>query len=817
MLPSAAIFSGKNILADDLSKSLVAAGCKVSIHGKNIDKIDAEYVFVFWDFSGRLSEFEELQKLGGKRIIYVDLFASEKKKTFLKTVLVGDLYGPGMVVSGGSLSKALINIVLERKLEIPDQDFEIETTFSPDAAQDLTRIMLSYGLTEPVSLLSKRVSFFEILKEIERVIPDSLFIQGQIKNAIPKEVLFPRIRQKFEDSDAVKKTLEWLVSNPPSKKIPERIPVISSVSNPKVKRSNKLGINYIIASVALIIILVCLPFVLLLSSAGLLKLGFDGVKKGQFFLAKKTLRAANIVASTSQKTFFFYSKVPFLGKVFLTTEKFAEISTRASRIGIDAINLAINLENLAGNMLGSKSYDLESLSENTYLAIDNLYKEASFLQSEIDSLPEVAKKYSTQVNDFEKTRTFLLYGQVLARRMPILLGSQKPMTYLVLFQNNMELRPTGGFIGSFGLATFDKGILSNMEFFDVYTADGQLKGHIEPPVPIKNYLGEANWYLRDSNWDPDFQISAARAEWFLEKEIEKTVEGVIAVDLEVAKSILKEIGPMTLADVGVTVDEKNLYEKVQYYVEANFFPGSQNKSNILTSLGKGILVSLTTAKSETLAKIAESSIANFEAKHIQLFFHDNESRNAISSLGWDGGVPPEAFGLIEANVGVNKANYFIQRKMDIVSEVATNKVHNTMVVTLKNTSSIALGISGRYKSYMRLLAPGGASAIRIEISAPGGIRRVDPEIAETGGRTEVGVLVEVLPSETKTITFKWDSLVNLDFSKKGQLTFHLRKQAGTGPDPVTARIIMPNGVDFSGNTYYNTILARDLISRISWQ
>ena len=56
---------------------------------------------------------------------------------------------------------------------------------------------------------------------------------------------------------------------------------------------------------------------------------------------------------------------------------------------------------------------------------------------------------------------------------------------------------------------------------------------------------------------------------------------------------------MTLSDVGVTVDEKNLYEKVQYYVEANFFPGSQNKSNILTSLGKGILVSLTTAKSET--------------------------------------------------------------------------------------------------------------------------------------------------------------------------------------------------------------------------
>ena len=68
----------------------------------------------------------------------------------------------------------------------------------------------------------------------------------------------------------------------------------------------------------------------------------------------------------------------------------------------------------------------------------------------------------------------------------------------------MELRPTGGFIGSYAIMTFDKGRLAEIVVNDVYTADGQLKGHVDPPEPIRKYLGEGGWFLRDSNWDPDF-------------------------------------------------------------------------------------------------------------------------------------------------------------------------------------------------------------------------------------------------------------------------------------------------------------------------
>ena len=157
----------------------------------------------------------------------------------------------------------------------------------------------------------------------------------------------------------------------------------------------------------------------------------------------------------------------------------------------------------------------------------------------------------------------------------------------------MELRPTGGFIGSFGLITFDGGRLSDLTVNDVYTADGQLNGHVEPPLPIKNYLGEASWWLRDSNWDPDFPTSAKRAEWFLDKELGKKVDGVIATDLYPIKEILKVTGSVFLSDYNSTITSENLYETTQNEVQNNFFPGTHKKASFLTALSRSLLGELT--------------------------------------------------------------------------------------------------------------------------------------------------------------------------------------------------------------------------------
>ncbi|MCD6225716.1 DUF4012 domain-containing protein, partial [bacterium] len=129
-----------------------------------------------------------------------------------------------------------------------------------------------------------------------------------------------------------------------------------------------------------------------------------------------------------------------------------------------------------------------------------------------------AKKITSKEKLLAEQQEVLEKGLKIAPFLDWLTGREQPRRFLVLLQNNMELRPTGGFIGSLAVLQFTDGQLIDFKVNDVYQADGQLKGHVEPPAPIKNILGEGGWYLRDSNWSPDFPVSAQRAAWFYRKE-----------------------------------------------------------------------------------------------------------------------------------------------------------------------------------------------------------------------------------------------------------------------------------------------------------
>ena len=127
-------------------------------------------------------------------------------------------------------------------------------------------------------------------------------------------------------------------------------------------------------------------------------------------------------------------------------------------------------------------------------------------------------------------------------------GRGNAKTYLLLLQNNTELRPGGGFIGNYGLLKFEEGKLKEITVEDVYTADGQLKEQIESPKQLAQLLTVDNFYLRDSNWSGDFEVNADLARDFLKKETGADVDGVIAVDLTFVANLLKATGPVKLSD-----------------------------------------------------------------------------------------------------------------------------------------------------------------------------------------------------------------------------------------------------------------------------
>ena len=347
--------------------------------------------------------------------------------------------------------------------------------------------------------------------------------------------------------------------------------------------------------------------------------------------------------------------------------------------------------------------------------------------------------------------------------------------------------------------------MSDFTLSDVYSADGQLKGHIEPPAPIKDHLGEANWFLRDSNWDPDFPTSASRAEWFLDKEIDKQVDGVIVLDLEPVKSMLMHTGPIYLADYDLDITKDNLYEKTQDEVHEDLFPGTHKKASFLTALSRNLVTEVSNLPSEKKALILKEFYKDLEERHIQISLHNTQVQDSVAALGWNGevatptcgsGCYADFVGVVEANVGVNKANYFIQRRHDLKIEILPKKIRRELTIELKNNANPSLGLLGKYKAYVRVLVPVNAEA------------HGNYDITTSGQRKELGFLAEVLGGEAQKLVISWST------PRVGNMSYgiYFRKQAGTGEDdPLNVSILAP-----TKSYSYNTNLSRDFLTKVTW-
>jgi len=287
--------------------------------------------------------------------------------------------------------------------------------------------------------------------------------------------------------------------------------------------------------------------------------------------------------------------------------------------------------------------------------------------------------------------------------------------YLVLLQNETELRATGGFIGSYAILSFQNGKLLNFEVKDVYEADGQLKGHVEPPIEIKNYLGEANWFMRDANWNPDFVKASADIQWFLNQEINKKVDGVIGIDLAVAKSIVGVIGEINVTDFKEKITKDNLYEQAEYYSESKFFPGSTQKASFLGTLGSQMFEEIKGLKSKQQLELVFSLVDLLEKNEIQLALNNNEVAKMVADLGWDGAMyqgkcsKENCFSdylfIVDSNFGVNKTNYFLSRSIEQVVDINESLVDRILKINYENMAKSNDFPGGQYKNYLRVYLP----------------------------------------------------------------------------------------------------------------
>ncbi len=408
----------------------------------------------------------------------------------------------------------------------------------------------------------------------------------------------------------------------------------------------------------------------------------------------------------------------------------------------------------------------------------------------------------------DETRVKITLGKETVNLLPEFLGVDgKERKYMILFQNESELRPTGGFIGSYGLITFKGGKLTEFKIKDVYEADGQLEGHVEPPWEIKSHLNEANWYMRDANWKADFVKTGADIQWFLEKETGQKVDGIIGIDLAVAKSMLGVIGEVHVPDFDEKISADNLYEQAEFYAETKFFPGSVQKASFLGGLGAQMFEEIKNLNIEKMGLLVDSMLDLLQKNEIQIAVNNSGLAKKINDLGWDGKIyngkcarencVPDFWYLVEANLGVNKANYFIQKGIEEVTEITQSSLNRTIRVTYENTAKNDNWPGGDYKNYVRIYLPKEVELSQISV-ADGydtSVKKVyvnsEINIKEVDGKKEVGFLMTVPVLKKRILEVKYNS--NFDFGAGKEFTYmkYIQKQPGTGETSLVSLISYP--------------------------
>lgn len=370
-------------------------------------------------------------------------------------------------------------------------------------------------------------------------------------------------------------------------------------------------------------------------------------------------------------------------------------------------------------------------------------------------------------------------------------GFDEKKTYLILLQNSMELRPTGGFIGSIAIVTIEDGIMETPFVQDVYALDGQLKGHVDPPGPIAELLKQEHWYLRDSNWDPDFAVSGEKARWFYEKETAGKVDGVIAISSPLLTDLLGVTGPLDLPDYNDRITKENFFGKSLFYTKADFFPGSTQKKDFLGSVGVALISRITSDSPGSAPGLVRVVGRALEAGDIQFWFPDRQGQIVVEQAGWAGAVirkePCEAASLpcmveriavVESNMGVNKVNAFIKRSVKSRVDVGQDGgVDGTVALTYQNTSTddAALTGGGVYLSYARMYLAADALVRSVLID---GVEA--PYTATTeNGSTIVGLAFTVPPGGEKTVTILYRRGMALHFvNNESLVVVSIRKQPG---------------------------------------
>jgi hypothetical protein len=395
-----------------------------------------------------------------------------------------------------------------------------------------------------------------------------------------------------------------------------------------------------------------------------------------------------------------------------------------------------------------------------------------------------------------------------APALSALLGFDRPVTYLVLVQNNHELRGTGGFISAVGTLTFERGKPTTLEFSDSYDIFQETSEYAWAPEPMRRYMGIELLLLRDANWSPDFPSSAALASALYTQDVGTELDGVVSIDLRAVQLLVEALGRIQVEGTDEPITGANIVEQVKRFFdqpleteEATGGSWWEQRKDFMPALAGAALQRIESGN-VNYASLMLKLVQALQEGAIQIWVKDPGVMDTLAEAGWDGGMHPEngadLLFYTDTNMGYNKVDSVLERSLDYQvtwPDAAGEAPIATVTMTYRHPIEVADhgcdptprygetydDMAARcYFDYVRLYAPGGSTLIEatgLEADS------VTSERGEAGTQRFSGYFV-MEPGTEHTVSFTYE--LPPDMTPDGYRLVLLR-QSGTGALPVSLR------------------------------
>lgn len=583
---------------------------------------------------------------------------------------------------------------------------------------------------------------------------------------------------------------------------------------------------------------------------------------------KKELLAAQEAFSSTPLIRF----IPFVRSQVIAGDKLLIAGVHGAQAGADAMAVGEKLfdplqnESITYATFGRdhKERIVNQLvaEKDTILTIQNNLTAATDAVADIDTrflIPQLKESIVPVQQQIPQAQFFIDNLSPSLEVLPSLVGVDSPKRYLFLLQNNNELRPTGGFIGTYGVLELEDLEINSFVTDNIYNIDLPASDIIgEPaPEPIRTYVGQDYQGLRDINWNPDFPTTAQQAiahykklmetnyriaqgeideegNELIQKEywsdfIPPEVDGVMAVTPEPFVKLLSITGPIPVQ--GILFTEDNLIDEIEFRVGKEFKElgiDASNRKNILRQLAAQMQIRLLSIPYHQLLGVAEIGITALEEKAVQIYMKDKQLQDLITKRGWGGemkSVSGDYLMSVDANLASLKTDPVIQRTITYSIEPDGDGFTGRVEITYTHTGYFTWKTT-RYRVYNRIYVPQGSELVSYDgflnndKTQEGGGQPGEVSVSEENGKTVFGGFVSTEPGTESTIRYEYKLPRPVAESiKNGEYSLLIQKQAGVSPELTldlkfgkTMRSAMPEDQDkhlFNREYNFGSVLNRD--------